>query len=177
MANVVNVIQPYWCANCWVFDDASKGLGKESLEGRFEADLREIRVLARLIGGGVTKMIDYLVKDIPDAREGFILLFSSQPFAGYQVELNKIAEENGGCLYRGKDYSAEVWLSPALFRYFETTPGSLYMKAEPQRAEYGPTEMAAVEDSIEQLEQMTGKSTLENEALRAGRNRPSDSYY
>jgi hypothetical protein len=131
VANVLNVIKPYWHANCWVFDDASKGLEEESLEGRFEAELREIRVLARLIGGGVTKMIDYLVKDMPDAREGFILLFSSQPFAGYRVELDRIAEENGGCLYRGKNYSAEVWLSPALFRYFETTPGSLYMKAEP----------------------------------------------
>ena len=150
MANVMNVIQPYWYMNCWVFDDASKGVEQESLEGRFEAELREIRVLARLIGGGVTKMIDYLVKDIPDAREGFILLFSSQPFAGYQVELIRIAEENGGCLYRGENCSGEAWLSPALFGYFETIPESLYMKAEPQRAEYDPTEMVAPEDSIEQ---------------------------
>ena len=177
MANVLNVIQPYWYANYWVFDDASKGLEKESLEGRFEAELREIMVLARLIGGGVTKMIDYLVKDIPNAREGFILLFSSQPFAGYRVQLSRIAEENGGCLYRGKNYSAETCLSPALFRYFETTPESLYMKAEPQRVEYDPTEVVALEDSIEQLERMIGKLTLENEALRAGRNRPGDSYY
>ena len=149
MANVLNVIQPYWYANCWVFDDASKGLGKESLEGRFEAELREIRVLARLIGGEVTKMIDHLVKDIPNAREGFMLLFSSQPFAGYQVELNRIAEEDGGCLYRGKNYSAEAWLSPALFTYFGATPESLYMRAEPRRAGYGPTGMVALEDSIE----------------------------
>ena len=149
MADVLNAIQPYWCANCWVFDDASKGLEKESLEGRFEAELREIRLLARLIGGGVTKMIDYLVKDIPDAREGFMLLFSSQPFAGYQVELSRIAGEDGGCLYRGKNYSAEAWLSPALLAYFETTPGSLYIKAEPERAGYDPTGMAAPEDSIE----------------------------
>ena len=150
MANVLNVIQPYWHANCRVFDDATKGLGKEPLEGRFEAELREIRVLARLVGGEVTRMIDHLVKDIPDAREGFMLLFSSQPFGGYQVELDRIAEENCGCLYRGKNHSAEVWLSPALFKYFETTPESLYMKAEPQRAEYDPTGMVAVEDSIEQ---------------------------
>ena len=150
MANVLNVIQPYWYANCWVFDDASRGLEKESLEGRFEADLREIRVLARLVGGRVTKMIDYLVKDIRNAREGFTLLFSSQPFSGYQVELNRIAEENGGCLYRGKNHGAEAWLCPALFRYFETTPGSLYMKAEPQPAEYDPTGMVVVEGSIAQ---------------------------
>ena len=94
-------------------------------------------------------MIDCLVKDIPDAREGFMLLFSSRPFAGYQVELNRIAEEDGGCLYRGNNHSAEAWLSPALFAYFETAPESLYMKAEPQRAEHDPTEMVALEDSIE----------------------------
>ncbi|OGN97956.1 MAG: hypothetical protein A2Z77_08930 [Chloroflexi bacterium RBG_13_51_36] len=151
MANVLNVIQAYWYANCWVFDDASRGLGKESLEGRFEAELREIKVLARLVGGGVTKMIDYLVKDIPNAREGFVLLFSSQPFAGCQVELDRIAEEDGGCLYRGKNHSVEAWLSPALLRYFETTPESLYMKAKPQRAEYDSTQMEALEDSIAQL--------------------------
>jgi len=149
MVEVLNVIQPYWYANYWVFDDASKGLEKEFLEGRFEAELREIMVLARLVGGGVTKMIDYLVKDIPNACEGFTLLFSSQPFAGYQMQLSRIAEEDGGCLYRGKNHSAEAWLSPALFRYFETTPESLYMKAEPQRAGYDPTQMVAVEDSIE----------------------------
>ena len=176
MANVLNVIQPYWYANYWVFDDASKGLEKESLEGSFEAELREIRLLARLIGGGVTKMIDYLVKDIPDAREGFILLFSSQPFGGYQVELNMIAEEDGGCLYRGKNYSAEAWLSPALFRYFETAPESLYVKAEPQRGEYDSTEMVALEDNTEQSGRTAGRFTLEDEALRAGKNRPGDSY-
>jgi hypothetical protein len=144
MADVLNVIKPYWCANCWVFDDASKGLDRESLEGHFEAELREIRLLARLIGGGVTRMIDCLVKDIPNAREGFMLLFSSQPFAGYQVELIRIAEEDGGCLYRGKNHSAEVWLSPALFTYFETAPESLYMKAEPQRAEYDPIDQGVL---------------------------------
>lgn len=166
MANVLNVIQPYWYANTWVFDDASKGLEKEPLEGRFEAELREIRALARLVGGGVTKMIDYIVKDIPNAREGFILLFSSQPFTGYQVELNRVAEEEGGCLYRAKDYNAETWLSPALFRQFETTPEALYMKAEPRCAEYDPAEMVAPEGRIEKLEQMADTLTLENDLLK-----------
>ena len=133
MPNVLLAIEPYWCGGVWVFDDAAKGLEKESVEGCFEAEFREMKVLARLIGGGVTKLIDYLVKDISDAREGFILLFSSQPFAGYQVELTRIAEEDGGCLYRGRNHNAEAWLSPALLKYFETSPESLYVKAEPKR--------------------------------------------
>jgi hypothetical protein len=136
MANPPMAIQPYWYGGVWVFDDASKGFQKECLEGCFEAQFREMKVLARLIGGGVTKLIDYLVKDIPDARKGFMLLFSSQPFAGYQVELNRIAEEDGGCLYRGRNHNAEAWLSPALLGYFEGAPQSLYVKAEPRRAGY-----------------------------------------
>jgi len=168
MANVLNVIQPYWYANCWVFDDASKGLEKESLEGRFEAELREIMVLARLVGGGVTRMIDYLVKDIPNARSGFILLFSSQPFAGYQVEITRVREEYGGYWYKAKDEGAEGWLCPALFRYFETAPESLYIKAESGRGRYEPTEIPALKDRIEKLEQLVGKLTLENESLRKG---------
>jgi hypothetical protein len=131
MTNPLIVIEPYWCDGTWVFDDASRGLEKECLEGCFEAQFREMKVLARLIGGGVTKLIDYLVKDIPDARDGFTLLFSSRPFAGYQVELSRIAEEDGGCLYRGRNHNAEAWLSPALLGYFEAAPDSLYLKAEP----------------------------------------------
>jgi len=133
MPDALIAIEPYWCGGVWVFDDAAKGLEKESVEGCFEAEFREMKVLARLIGGGVTKLIDYLVKDIPDAREGFTLLLSARPFPGYQVELGRIAEEDDGCLYRGRNHSTEAWLSPALFRYFDAAPDSLYVKAEPKR--------------------------------------------
>jgi hypothetical protein len=134
VTNALKVIEPYWYQGTWVFDDASRGLEKECLEGCFEAESREMKVLARLIGGGVAKLIDHLVKDIPDAREGFTLLFSSHPFAGYQAELSRIAEEDSGCLYRGNNYRVEAWLSPALSKYFENAPESLYVKAEPRRA-------------------------------------------
>jgi hypothetical protein len=134
MANTLIVIEPYWHEGAWVFDDASRGLKREPLQGCFEAEFREMRVLAHLVGGGVTKVLDHLVKDIPDAREGFMLLLSSQPFAGYHLELNRIADEDGGCLYRGSNHRAEAWLSPALIRCFETVPESLYVKAEPRDA-------------------------------------------
>jgi hypothetical protein len=134
MASELIIIEPYWHEGAWAFDDTSTGLEKECLEGCFAAEFREMKVLARLIGGGVTKMIDHLVKDIPNAHQGFTLLLSSQPFAGYQLELDRIAEEDGGCLYRGKNYSAEAWLSPALTKRFETVPESLYVKAEPRGA-------------------------------------------
>ena len=170
MANVLTVIQPYWYQDTWVFDDASKGLEKEPLEGRFEGELGEIMELGRLLGGGLSEMINYLVKDIPNAREGFILLLSSQPFAGYQVELTRVGEEYGGWTYKAKDYRAEPWLPPTLLRYFETAPESLYVKAEPRLAKYDRIrELVALRNRIEKLEQLVGKLTLENDLLRGGK--------
>ena len=160
MANVLMVIQPYWYQGTWVFDDESVELDKEPFVQ------------------GVPEMIDELAKDIPNARGGFVLLFSSAPFAGYQAELTWVREEYGGNWYRAKDQAAEGWLCPALFRYFEAAPGSLYVKAEPGWGRHEPTEIPALKARIEELEQMVGKLTLENEILRRGRETggPSSNY-
>jgi hypothetical protein len=148
MANVLMAIEPYWHEGTWVFDDASKGLDKEPFVQ------------------GIPEMIDALTKDMPNARAGFVLLFSAQPFAGYQVELTLVREEYGGHWYTVKDLGVQGWLCPALLRYFDDAPQSLYVKAEPGSGRYVPTELQALKDRIVELEQMVGKLTLENEALR-----------
>ena len=115
MASGLLTIQPYWHEGAWVFDDEFVGLEKEPLEGRFGGELAGIMELERaLFGGGITKMIDYLVKDIPNARQGFILLVSSQPLAGYQAVLARLREELGGWVYKAKDYHVEPWLPRTL---------------------------------------------------------------
>ena len=157
MANVLAVIEPYWYQGTWVFDDASKGLDKEPFVQ------------------GIPEMIDVLVKDIPNARAGFVLLFSSQPFAGYQVELTLVREEYGGHWYKPKGYDVEGWLCPALLKYFDAPPESLYINAQPGRGRYVPTEVEALKDRIEKLEQLVGKLTLENDALRDRINKSNDS--
>jgi hypothetical protein len=160
-------IEPYRYEGTWVFDDVSMGLEKEPLEGRFEGELAEIMELGRLVGGGLPEMIDYLVKGIPNARSGFILLLSSNPFAGYQVELTRVEKEYDGWTYRAKDYQAEPWLPPTLLRYFHTAPESLYVKAERGRTKDDLIrEVVALNERIEELERMVGKLTLENDALR-----------
>jgi len=153
MDNVLMVIEPYWYQGTWVFDDASKGLDKEPFVQ------------------GIPEMIDTLVKDIPNARAGFVLLFSAQPFAGYQVELTLIRAEYGGHWYKPKDLDTQGWLCPALLRYFDDAPQSLYIKAEAGRGRFEPTELEALKKRIEELEQLVGKLTLENEALKQGRNK------
>ena len=112
MVNILMVITPYRYHGTWVFDDESVGLSKEPFVA------------------GVPEMLDNLVKDIPDARTGFRLVFSAAPFPGYQMELKRVKEEYGGYWYRAEGGQGEGWLCPALFRYFEIAPETIYVKAE-----------------------------------------------
>lgn len=79
---------------------------------------------------GMPEMIDSLVADIPEAGRGFRLLFSANPFPGYQAELEWLREEFGGNWYLWKVRNMEGWLCPALFKYFEAAPPRIYCKAE-----------------------------------------------
>jgi len=79
MDNAIMVIAPYWDEGTatWVFDDQSVGLTREPFVE------------------GVPQMIDRLVEGIPDAHDGFRLLFSANAFPGYQGELSKERSEYG----------------------------------------------------------------------------------
>ena len=87
MANQILVIAPYWLdsVETWVFDDEAVDLVQEPFVS------------------GVPEMIDELVADIPDARQGFRLLFSAAPFPGYQRKLTRVREEFGGWWYRSDE--------------------------------------------------------------------------
>jgi hypothetical protein len=110
--NQIQVIAPYWHHGTWVFDDPAVDLEQEPFVS------------------GVPEMIDDLVADIPDARQGFRLLFSAAPFPGYQRKLEWVREEADGNWYKTAQPAMEGWLCPALFRYFESAPLELYVKAE-----------------------------------------------
>ena len=117
MANVIMVISPYWYEGTWVFDDSKVGLEREPFVA------------------GVPEMIDHMVCNIPNARDGFRLTFSASPFPGYTHKLAWSREEVRGHWYRLVEPPMEGWLCPALFRYFETAPKEIYVKAEPKREE------------------------------------------
>jgi hypothetical protein len=112
MPNAILVIAPYWHAGTWVFDDPDRGLVKEPFVS------------------GIPEMITEMTRHIPDARNGFRLLFSATPFPGHQAVFTKHRSEFGGTWYRS-DAGAEGWLCPALFKYFDDAPPKLYAKAEP----------------------------------------------
>ena len=121
------VITPYWSSGTWVFDDPGRGLTREPFVS------------------GVPEMIDALVQDaglsLEDSRRnGFRLLFSANPFPGYQKSFARTRADYGGTWYRLDDTKAspdakvvEGWLCPALFKYFPEAPEKIYARAEPLR--------------------------------------------
>ncbi len=110
--NSILVIAPYKHQGTWVFDDSSAGLVREPFVA------------------GVPEMIDVLVKDLPNASNGFRLLFSAQPFPGHQKTLTWLRGDMGGNYYAMEDPRMEGWICPALFKYYEKAPARLYVKAE-----------------------------------------------
>ena len=114
MANVINVIQPYWHLDMWVFDDPRVGLSAEPFVG------------------GADTMIDRVTSHIPDARGGFNLVFSGSPFPNFQHRLEWRREEGTGNVYYLEELDAEGWLCPALLRYFEERPPEIYVQVRPK---------------------------------------------
>jgi hypothetical protein len=114
--NAINVIQPYWYLDMWVFDDPRVGLSAEPFVG------------------GADTMIDRVTSDIPNAKRGFTMVFSGGPFPGHQFRLVWRREEGSGNVYHSDDLSAEGWLCPALLRYFEKRPEEIYVQVKPKAA-------------------------------------------
>lgn len=116
LANSMLVLQPYRHAHTWVFDDPQLGLKQEAFVA------------------GIPQILDRLTADIPNADQGFRLIFSAQPFPGSQIEMTWLRTETIGNWYRCEEYRMEGWLCPALNRYFSTPPKKLYARAEPLKA-------------------------------------------
>ena len=110
--NAIQIIQPYFFAGTWVFDDAATGLEKEPFVA------------------GIPEMIDAIVADIGDAEHGFRMLFSPAPFPGWQEHLSWRREEMGGNWYHAEKNGEEGWLCPALFKYYDVAPKDIYVRAE-----------------------------------------------
>lgn len=111
--NSTMALMPYWYNGTWVFDDERANLSREAFVA------------------GIPDMINHITKDIPNARKGFRLLFSSKEFPGYQIRLTWVRKEGGGNWYYSEEMKKEGWLCPALFRYFKEAPKEIYAKAEP----------------------------------------------
>lgn len=111
--NAIMVIAPYWHNETWVFDDPITGLAAEPFVA------------------GIPDMINYLVRDIPNARDGFRLTFSSVAFPGHQEKVTWMHGDETGNWYRLEKPPMEGWLCPALFKYFAQAPAEIFCRADP----------------------------------------------
>jgi hypothetical protein len=142
----VMTLYPYWYRDiCWVFDDPATGLKEEAF------------VL------GASEMITRLIqiKGIPNARRGFALSFSDEPF-DHDVELRRlspreaaraIGQPAGSLPEVGNWYTGSVagetmvcWLCPALYEYFAAPPARIYVKGEKLPAGVDPIWHIASDD-------------------------------
>lgn len=130
--NAIQVLTPYRHGGTWVFDDERTGLVQEPFVC------------------GIPIMIDSLVETIPNADQGFRLLFSVHPFPGSQRKLSWLRPEAGGNWYRADEPALDGWLCPALFKYFEQAPAELYVRAEPLMD--GRTSSAQESQPVKELE-------------------------
>jgi len=110
--NTLIAIYPYKFEGLWVFDDEKAGLVQEPFVS------------------GADTIIDKLTESIPNAENGFRLLFSASPFPGDVVTFEWVREEFGGNWYRNVDLGMEGWLCPAMFEYFETAPQKIFARFE-----------------------------------------------
>ena len=112
--NEINVIQPYRYLDFWAFDDPRVGLEAEPFVG------------------GADTMIDTITAGIDDAADGFVMVFSRNPFPGSQYKLDWRRAEGTGNVYHSADLDAEGWLCPALLRYFDEPPTAIHVQVKPK---------------------------------------------
>ncbi len=88
--------------------------------------IRPVGLVREAFVAGADDIIERLAGDIPEAELGFNLVLSAQPFPGYRTMLEWRREENGGNWYYCADFDMEGWLCPALLKYFESAPPTIY---------------------------------------------------
>ena len=110
--NSLLVINPYYDRGSWVFDDEITDLVKEPFVA------------------GMPEMIERLIEknDVKDAKDGFSLTFSKDAFPSMDMSIRKISDEHGGSWYSWDEEDMKGWLCPALLKYFETAPDSIFVK-------------------------------------------------
>jgi len=117
--NQINIINPYTWNSWWVFDDEDKGLIKEPL-----------------VAGA-----DTLLTKLAGPVENVTIAFSQDAFPGHTHMMEKVGEGMGGgtdYIVEMHGYAHELWLCPALLKYFDEAPESIYfnLKAIPKPDPY-----------------------------------------
>ena len=110
--NNLYIIEIYKYMQYWAFDYPELNIYKEGLVE------------------GIDTIIDIAVKDFKDPNNGFICMFSKNPFPNYQIKLElKIRGNNvDGNTYHCPELNIDGWLCPCLYNFFDIEPDTIYLK-------------------------------------------------
>ena len=119
--NQINIITPYRKYGTWVFDDSSVGLVREPFVA------------------GADVAIDKIVEHLGIKTDKIVMTFSKDDFPGSHVRLDYLVKdiEKEGDYYNIVDdnFNLELWLCPALLKYFDEPPKEIYIKIEEYKEE------------------------------------------
>ena len=79
---------------------------------------------------GADTLIDLATANIPNARDGVVILFSENPFPGYQFTLVWLKAEHNGNWYHCGEFDFAGWFCPALLAYFAVPPKVFYAQVK-----------------------------------------------
>lgn len=109
-ANAIKHLNVYKFGDQWVFDDAAVGLDKEPFVA------------------GADTLIDKLAP--PNERKVGIT-FSDNFFPTHDFTVDMVKDDshiNAGTYYHCEELKHDLWLCPALLKYFKTPPNKIYFK-------------------------------------------------
>jgi hypothetical protein len=127
----VNIIRPFQSNGRWVFKH------KEQILDLAPAGIMDA-VLSPLIIG-VDKLIAFGcdIKKLPNAENGFVLLFSEQYFPNADVKFNFKEHKMNGWTYSIEELNLKgimpgqcAWICPYMKFYYSEPPKTLYLKIE-----------------------------------------------
>lgn len=104
--NAISMINPYKHKGQWVFDDESKELDKEPF-----------------VAGA-----DDLITMLLNGEDKCTILFSESAFKGHEHVVTHVKPEMDGNTYFHEEFQHELWLCPALLKYFEKPPKQIYFQ-------------------------------------------------
>lgn len=110
IANAIKTILAYKWNGLWVFDEESVGLVKEPF-----------------VAGA-----DTLLDRISDGHQSIVLIFSDIEFPDYHFSTVLVDTAPSGSNYYCPELDHNLWLCPALFKFFPEAPQTIYVKAIPQ---------------------------------------------
>lgn len=107
--NSIMAISPYKWNGVWAFDDESTGLVRELL-----------------VGGA-----DTFMDKISNGQNQVTVIFSPNPFPGYEYKVDKIEQDEYGTTYLYQKDNHKLWLCPAMWLYMAVSPESIYVSVKP----------------------------------------------